>query len=126
LHKAYNQLSELEKDDFHTHLTLLDIHPTALARDLLVLVLLDELMSAEKSELELEVTKATIFYTTAAAIMPPICYAKYVYLFLFWLGGSDGFLGSRKLSDTFSKYFNLILSQSSLIGSTSFHPLFPV
>ncbi|THU91070.1 hypothetical protein K435DRAFT_968380 [Dendrothele bispora CBS 962.96] len=77
LHQAYNKLSERERDDLHVHLTLLDIHPTVLVRDLLILVLLDELVTREKSEMELEEIKATIFYTFAAPIMPPACYKRF-------------------------------------------------
>jgi hypothetical protein len=78
LHKAYDELSKHQQKEFRLHLTLLDIHPTALARDLVIMLLLDDLVSSRsKSKTETEEIKATAFYTFGAALMPPVCFERY-------------------------------------------------
>lgn len=79
LNKAYGKLDKTKKTQFNAHLTLLDHHPTALARDLCLLVLLDDLMSGKHTaEVEAEI-KATIFYTYMGALMPSYCYQRRVH-----------------------------------------------
>lgn len=79
LHKAYATLDQERKLSFNVHLTMLDIQPTALARDLCILILLNDLMSAERgTELETEI-KATLFYVYTAVLMPAYCHERYVH-----------------------------------------------
>ncbi|TCD64576.1 hypothetical protein EIP91_003904 [Steccherinum ochraceum] len=79
IHAAFNRLSKNKKSKFRTHFTLLDIHPTALARDLCMFLLLDELLRKEGSydqETVIEI-KATIFYTFLGVIVPPYCHRRF-------------------------------------------------
>ncbi|KAF5358688.1 hypothetical protein D9758_007757 [Tetrapyrgos nigripes] len=48
LHKAYNKLKKEHQANLHVHLTLLDVHPTVLARDLVIMMLLDGLLADDK------------------------------------------------------------------------------
>jgi hypothetical protein len=59
------------------HLTLLDIHPSALARDLVVLMLLNDCMAAGVSPTTLAEIKATLMYTYAGSVMPPYAHARF-------------------------------------------------
>ncbi|KAF5371689.1 hypothetical protein D9758_003390 [Tetrapyrgos nigripes] len=77
IHRAYERLSKLHKKELNVHLTLLDIHPTALARDLIIMLLLEDLISA-KSRTECDEIKATILYTFASALMPPVCFQRFM------------------------------------------------
>lgn len=54
-------------------MTMLDIHPHALARDLCILMLLDALMDSTRSENERTEIKATIFYTYVGVVHPEYC-----------------------------------------------------
>ncbi|THH22545.1 hypothetical protein EUX98_g8145, partial [Antrodiella citrinella] len=45
LHRAYRGLSKAKKTRIQAHMTLLDIHPTALARDLCMIMLIDQLVT---------------------------------------------------------------------------------
>lgn len=60
------------------HVTLLDIHPTTLSRDLMALMLLDELLSGNHTPNETVEIKATLFYVYTAMIMPSYCFDRYV------------------------------------------------
>ncbi|KAI0357701.1 hypothetical protein OH77DRAFT_1475432 [Trametes cingulata] len=73
LYDAYKKLSAPNQSAFRAHLTLLDIHPTAIARDLCMLMLLDELIRTTDTFTCLEI-KATFMYTFCAAAMPSYCY----------------------------------------------------
>lgn len=63
------------------HLTALDIHPTVMARNLVFLLLLDDLAqglkNGMKAEDEAEI-KATFMYAFAGTIMPPYCQTRCV------------------------------------------------
>jgi hypothetical protein len=80
-HRAYKALPKDKRSALRVHLTLLDIHPSALARDLVVLMLLNDCMTGGVSPTALAEIKATLMYTYAAAVMPPYAHARYV-LFL--------------------------------------------
>ncbi|KAI9060048.1 hypothetical protein FKP32DRAFT_1679333 [Trametes sanguinea] len=75
LFKEYKQLSANRKAAFHAHLTLLDIHPTAIARDLCMLVLLNDFNTAAKSLVRTEI-KATLMYMFCGLAMPAYCYDR--------------------------------------------------
>lgn len=57
-------------------MTLIDIHPTALARDLCLFILLDELVKEGHGEEEAVIIKATLFYSYLGVVMPIYCYTK--------------------------------------------------
>ncbi|TCD64568.1 hypothetical protein EIP91_003895 [Steccherinum ochraceum] len=78
-HLNFQKLSKSKKSKFKVHFTLLDVHPTALARDLCMFLLLDELARKEGSYDEETVAeiKATIFYTFLGIIVPPYCHARF-------------------------------------------------
>ncbi|KAI0366568.1 hypothetical protein BV20DRAFT_1055566 [Pilatotrama ljubarskyi] len=78
LHGAYTRLSATQQSAFLAHLTLLDIHPTASARDLCMLMLLHELSHATDSTWRAEI-KATFMYTFCAAAMPSYCYDRLIF-----------------------------------------------
>lgn len=77
LYETYKTLEKPEKKAFHTHITMLDIHPTALARDLCLLMWFHDLLEADPNDkiLVLEL-KATIMYTYMGVFMPPYCYSR--------------------------------------------------
>ncbi|GAW05069.1 hypothetical protein LENED_006903 [Lentinula edodes] len=72
LKKAHEKLRPAQQKDINVHLTLLDIHPTALARDLCIMMLLDDLIHNAKTPLEEEIL-AALFYTYAGVVMPDKC-----------------------------------------------------
>ncbi|KAJ7579195.1 hypothetical protein C8J56DRAFT_965062 [Mycena floridula] len=71
-HKEYTELDAQRQRWFKLHFTLLDLHPTALARDLCLLVLLEQLTTDISPEDAIEI-KATIFYMWLGIIMPDYC-----------------------------------------------------
>ncbi|KAJ7041619.1 hypothetical protein C8F04DRAFT_994717 [Mycena alexandri] len=75
-HRAYKGLPKDKRSSVRIHLTLLDIHPSALARDLVVLLLLNDCMTAGVSQTTLAEIKATLMYTYAGAVMPPYAHAR--------------------------------------------------
>ncbi|TCD63142.1 hypothetical protein EIP91_005901 [Steccherinum ochraceum] len=77
LHRAYGRLARDKQSHLNTHLTLLDIHPTALARDLCIFFLLDELILDESDEEAKTETLATLFYVFLGVVIPPYCYEKF-------------------------------------------------
>ena len=54
-------------------MTLLDLHPMALARDLCMLYLLDDLAQQDLAEDDRAEIIATIFYHFAGVACPPYC-----------------------------------------------------
>lgn len=80
LFQSYKKLSKKRKSLFNTHLTLLDIHPTAITRDLCMLMLLHQLTTATDAVERAEI-KATLMYSFCAAVMPGYCFERYAYLF---------------------------------------------
>lgn len=78
MHRASKALSKSKRSHLKLHLTGLDIHPQAIARDLVMLLLLDEIVEGKLSkEMQTEV-KATFFYMFTAAIMPSYCHQRFV------------------------------------------------
>ncbi|KAJ6457420.1 hypothetical protein C8R47DRAFT_1203442 [Mycena vitilis] len=77
LHRAHKKLDERRQGVFRVHITLLDIHPTALARDLCVLLLLNQLIEtpAMASSAKVEIL-STVFYTFAGVVMPEYCHNR--------------------------------------------------
>ncbi|KAJ7663880.1 hypothetical protein DFH06DRAFT_1393704, partial [Mycena polygramma] len=77
LHRAHKKLDAKRQGVFRVHITLLDIHPTALARDLCVLLLLNQLIEtpAMTSIAKAEIL-STVFYTFAGVVMPEYCHNR--------------------------------------------------
>ncbi|KAJ7498066.1 hypothetical protein B0H11DRAFT_1998531 [Mycena galericulata] len=77
LHRAHKKLDKKRRDTFRGHITLLDLHPAALARDLCILLLLDQMMGtpAESSAERVEIL-STMFYTFAGVVMPGYCFSR--------------------------------------------------
>ena len=85
MHRAYEKLStspeKQEKIEFH--LTALDFHPTVIARNLVFLLLLDDLARGLKNgmgEEEKAEIKATFLYAFVGVIMPPYCQTRCVHI----------------------------------------------
>ncbi|KAJ7750682.1 hypothetical protein DFH07DRAFT_922529 [Mycena maculata] len=75
-HRAYKALPKDKRSAMRMHLTMLDIHPSALARDLVILMLLNDCMAPNVAPEVLAETKATLMYTYGGAIMPPYAHAR--------------------------------------------------
>ncbi|KAI0318122.1 hypothetical protein OF83DRAFT_1117752 [Amylostereum chailletii] len=70
LHHAHARLSSARRNALHAHFTLLDIHPTMLLRDLVVLMLLERLVRGTDCKEEREEIKAAVFYTFVGVVVP--------------------------------------------------------
>lgn len=83
-HASFMKLTPPKRKKFRLHITLLDLQPAALARDLVMLMLLNDLVEHKdpKSVDYLE-QMTTVFYTYTATIMPDYCEARYVYIHCF-------------------------------------------
>lgn len=77
LFEAYQQLPHARQATFHTHLTMLDIHEATIARDLCMLILLEDLTHADEPHVRDEI-KATLMYTFLVPLMPSYCYTRCV------------------------------------------------
>ncbi|KAI0357691.1 hypothetical protein OH77DRAFT_1435494 [Trametes cingulata] len=75
LHDAYRRLPADKQRIFHTHLTMLDIHDGTIARDLCMLMLLDQLVNAPEAALRAEII-ATLMYVFVAPVTPSYCYDR--------------------------------------------------
>ncbi|KAF8876824.1 hypothetical protein BD779DRAFT_1695306 [Infundibulicybe gibba] len=72
--RAYLRLPHSKRDSFRLHFNLLDIHPAPLARDLCVMLLLDQLLNVGKDDAtEKAEILTTIFYIYVAVVMPSYC-----------------------------------------------------
>ncbi|KAJ6617025.1 hypothetical protein B0H10DRAFT_1914787 [Mycena sp. CBHHK59/15] len=77
LHRAHQKLGQSQRQALRVHITLLDIHPAALTRDICMLLLLEQLMHtpAESSVTRAEILSA-LFYTFAGVVMPGYCFDR--------------------------------------------------
>ncbi|TFY72532.1 hypothetical protein EVG20_g469 [Dentipellis fragilis] len=76
LYQAYQDLNKEKRSKFKVHLTLLDIQPAALTRDLLMFMLIDELVSNDfDKETEAEI-QACLLYVFFGTVMPSYCFAR--------------------------------------------------
>ncbi|EPQ56471.1 hypothetical protein GLOTRDRAFT_40012, partial [Gloeophyllum trabeum ATCC 11539] len=66
-HKAYSKLSSSKRNNARVHMTLCDIHPTALARDLVLFMLVQQLIETSDKVSVLEI-KATFMYMMMTTI----------------------------------------------------------
>ncbi|PBL04096.1 hypothetical protein ARMGADRAFT_1022590 [Armillaria gallica] len=76
VHQAFTKLNAKKRKALKVHLTLNDLHPRALARDLCLLFLIEDLIlmrSQEESKLKEAEIKATILYTWTGFIVPAYC-----------------------------------------------------
>ncbi|KAL6301519.1 hypothetical protein BKA93DRAFT_796987 [Sparassis latifolia] len=77
LHRASKTLSKTKRKKLRAHFTLLDFQPSALARDLCIMMLLEYLVDHVDVQMTtlLEVC-ATIFYTYVGVVMPQYCHDR--------------------------------------------------
>jgi len=77
LHRASQRLSKDRQSVVHAHFTLLDIHPTVLARDLCILLLLEQLIKGDIDEDAKVEIKAAVFYTFIGIVVPLYCHRRF-------------------------------------------------
>ncbi|KAH9916972.1 uncharacterized protein BXZ73DRAFT_80940 [Epithele typhae] len=75
LHVAYRELDKKKRKKFHAHFTLLDIHGGMLARDISILLLIDQLTRSMSATARAEIN-ATLMYTFCGVVMPSYCYDR--------------------------------------------------
>ena len=73
LHDTYKQLSNAKRDTLGIHITMLDHHPAILARDLCILMLLDQLTDDHLEVSERLEVEATLVYTYCGMLLPSYC-----------------------------------------------------
>ena len=76
MHRAYEKLPAEKRSQLRIHITLLDIHPYALARDLCILALMDDLATKEHDEKTRQDIMSAIFYTFIGVVVPPSCHKR--------------------------------------------------
>ena len=78
---AYEKLSAEKRRTLRVHFTLLDHQPAMIARDLCVLMLLNQLMAIDESDIANAVSRAeieaTLAYTYVGLLMPNYCAERY-------------------------------------------------
>ncbi|KAK0243185.1 hypothetical protein EDD85DRAFT_814167 [Armillaria nabsnona] len=82
LSQAFLELTSKKRKASKFHFTLLDIHPTTIARNLCLFLMINELIvmrlrkhidDAEEAEI-----KATIFYVWMGVVLPPYCHVRFM------------------------------------------------
>ncbi|KDQ56564.1 hypothetical protein JAAARDRAFT_179150 [Jaapia argillacea MUCL 33604] len=78
MHRAYDKLSHKKSKQakLRFHLTLLDIHPTMVTRDLCLFMLFRELMEAPQDRMTQLEIKTTILYVLWGVVMPSYCHDR--------------------------------------------------
>ncbi|KAH8101271.1 hypothetical protein BXZ70DRAFT_1007652 [Cristinia sonorae] len=76
LGKAYMKLNRRKASKIQAHFTLLDCQSTALARDLSIFLMLDQLSQHNGPAKERLEIVATIFYVFIGVLMPPYCHER--------------------------------------------------
>lgn len=74
--RAHQKLDQSGRSAFRVHVTMLDVHPNALALDLCILMLLDSLLDDTTSNTERIEIEATIFYTYLGVVLPGYCFER--------------------------------------------------
>ena len=77
--KAYEDLTKAKQPKFHLHITLLDIHPGILARDLCIMMLVDSLRNCDAASPVATEIRATLFYAYVSPVMPAYCHDRYTF-----------------------------------------------
>lgn len=81
LQGVYENMNKAKRKALRVHMTMLDHHPAMLARDLCVLMLLDQLLDDKiDAVMRLEI-ETTVAYTYSAILLPPYCATRYAYAF---------------------------------------------
>ncbi|TFY79515.1 hypothetical protein EWM64_g4494 [Hericium alpestre] len=75
--RAYKDLNKSRQAALKVHMTLLDIYPASLARDLCMFLLLNDLIENEYDEETIAEIKATIAFVYLAIIIPSYCWDRY-------------------------------------------------
>ncbi|KAJ7607618.1 hypothetical protein DFH06DRAFT_1111847 [Mycena polygramma] len=76
LHETSRRMNQNRRSALRVHITLLDIKEHALARDLVVMVLLSKIMTCAETTAKLEL-QATVFYVYTAMVMPEYCHKRF-------------------------------------------------
>ncbi|KAJ6451125.1 hypothetical protein C8R47DRAFT_1170433 [Mycena vitilis] len=76
LHETSRRMNQNRRSALRVHITLLDIKEHALARDLVVIVLLSKIMTCTDPTAILEL-QATVFYVYTAMVMPDYCHKRF-------------------------------------------------
>jgi hypothetical protein len=84
LGQLQDKLSEEKRQALNVHFTLNDIHPQALARDLCLFSLLDEIAQTHNDARREAELKMTILCTWMGLLMPQYCSVQYVFLQLWF------------------------------------------
>ncbi|KIJ64313.1 hypothetical protein HYDPIDRAFT_112299 [Hydnomerulius pinastri MD-312] len=80
LGRALKRLAIPKRKHLKVHMTLLDIHSGTIARDLLMLMLLNELIEGQPSEIERAEIMCTLMYVFIGWIMPSYCATRLLQL----------------------------------------------
>lgn len=76
LSQARLKLNKRKRQAMQAHLTMNDIHPSALARDLCLLSLLDELSTSQDNQIKVAEVKMTLISLWMGCIMPLYCFTR--------------------------------------------------
>lgn len=69
-------MSKNKRSKLKAHFTLIDLHPTALSRDLCVFLLLDQLAETKYNDAEELEIFSTLFYIYIGVIIPSYCASR--------------------------------------------------
>lgn len=78
INKVFKRLGKSKQEMLNVHLTLLDIHPGILARDLVLMMLAYELGDENLDPVDKLEIQATAIYTFAGVAMPSYCAERLV------------------------------------------------
>ena len=74
---ALKNLKKSQKNALKVHVTLLDLHFATVARQLVVLMLLDAMMAADEGGIERLELQATAVYLCIGTVIPRYCHERY-------------------------------------------------
>jgi hypothetical protein len=73
LGRAASKLSQPKRGDLKTHITLMDIHPAIIARNLLFFMMIDALVQHTLEDIDRLEVQVTMIYVFIGWIMPSYC-----------------------------------------------------
>ncbi|KAG2005845.1 hypothetical protein CC2G_002213 [Coprinopsis cinerea AmutBmut pab1-1] len=75
---ARDKLSREKQAHFKPHLTLLDVHPATVARNILFFMFLDQLLEGQLTSTERLEVMTTLFYVCLGWVMPSYCWDRFL------------------------------------------------